>query len=134
MDTLNINSLTNYASNLAASSATEEMKNKASSAQTDEELMEACKQFESYLWEQVVKSMKSTVNIMGESEDSANSQMTDYFMDGAISDVASSLTESNMGANSLAQQMYDQMKRYNTIDVEALLAASSAAMDNSSEE
>ena len=133
MDTLNISGLTSYASSIAANSSTEELKNKAKAAQNDEELMEACKEFESYLWEQVVKSMKSTVNIMGE-EENDNSQMVDFFMDQTITDVSKQLTESNMGEGSLAMQMYEQMKRNNTIDVEQLLADSAAASGISSEE
>ena len=123
MDTLNINSLTSYASSIAESASTKELQGKAKSAETDEELMEACKEFENYLWEQVVKSMKDTVNITGDS-DSSSSQMVDYFMDSAISNVSKSLTEQSMGPNSLAMQMYQQMKRNNSIDVEALLAGS----------
>ncbi len=96
------------------------MTNKAKNAQTDDELLEACKEFENYLWEQVIKSMKETVNITG--EDDSSSSMVDTFMDTAISDVAKSLTDQNLGPNSLAMQMYEQMKRTQTIDVEALLA------------
>lgn len=126
MDTLGISNLTSYANSIASSTSTDALKDKAKNAQSDEELMEACKEFESYLWEQVVKSMKNTVNPFGEEEQSSVSQTTDFFMDTAISDVAKSLTEQNGGPTSLAQQMYDQMKRTNTIDVETLLAQSAA--------
>jgi len=125
MDTLNISSLASYASSIASDAATEELKNKAKTAQNDDELMKACKEFESYLWEQVISSMKDTVNIFGE-EDSSNSQLVDYFMDSAISDVASQMTEKTYGTNSLASQMYEQMKRNSAIDIEALLAQAAA--------
>ena len=115
MDTLNISSLASYASSIASDAATEELKNKAKTAQNDDELMKACKEFESYLWEQVISSMKDTVNIFGE-EDSSNSQLVDYFMDSAISDVASQMTEKTYGTNSLASQMYEQMKRNYYLD------------------
>lgn len=133
MDSLNISGLTNYASTLATDATSANLTDKAKGAQTDEELMEACKEFENYLWEQVLKSMKSTVNITGDS-DSSSSQMVDYFMDTAISDVASSLTDQSIGPNSLAQQMYEQMKRTSTIDVESLLAQSGNISEVSSEE
>ncbi len=113
MDTLNISGISNYAADLAASSATDELKQRAKNAQTDEELMEACKEFESYLWEQVVKSMKATIKLTGD-EDESESQMVDYFMDNTISEVSKQLTEQNIGEGSLAQQMYEQMKRYST--------------------
>lgn len=129
MDILNTSSLTSYASSIAANNATQAMSDKAKAAQTDEELMDACKEFENYLWEQVLKSMKSTVNFAG--EEGSNSQMVEYFMDSAISDVATQLTDKTMGPNSLAQQMYEQMKRYNTIDVETLLSQSKETSEES---
>ena len=121
MDMLNINSLNSYAADIAKNDATKAMTNKAQKAETDEELMEACKEFENYLWEQVLKSMKSTINPFEAEEDSNSAKQTvDYFMDTAISDVSKSLTNQNMGPGSLAQQMYEQMKRTNTVNVEEL--------------
>ena len=121
MDILNINSLTNYAKNMATTSSVDKLSDKADSlkdAKTDEELMDACKEFENYLWEQVLKSMKSTVNFTGEGEN--ESPTVDYFMDSAISDVAKDLTNQNLGPNSLAMQMYEQMKREGGINPELL--------------
>lgn len=114
MDTLGIDSITSYANSISQNTNTKKLADDANNAKSDEELMEACKQFESYLWEQVVKSMKNTVDVFGsDKEDNSASQTVDYFMDTAISDVATSLTESNAGPNSLAQQMFEQMKRTN---------------------
>ncbi|MBP3469674.1 MAG: hypothetical protein J6K26_09185 [Lachnospiraceae bacterium] len=124
MDFSSISGYADYASQLAEKTTSQKLTEKAQGAQTDEELLEACKEFENYLWEQVVKSMKSTVDITG--EDSSSSQMVDTFMDSAISDVAKNLTEQNLGPNSLAMQMYEQMKRTQTINVEELLAQGQA--------
>ena len=44
MDMLNINSLNSYAADIAKNDATKAMTNKAQKAETDEELMEACKE------------------------------------------------------------------------------------------
>ncbi len=120
MDIAGIGGYKDYATQLASRVDSQEMTNKAKNAQTDEELLEACKEFENYLWEQVIKSMKATVDITG--EDDSSSKMVDTFMDTAISDVAKSLTDQNLGPGSLAMQMYEQMKRNQTIDVETLLA------------
>lgn len=125
MDIAGIGGYKDYASQLASKVNSQEMADKAKNAQTDEELLNACKEFENYLWEQVIKSMKETVNITG--EDDSSSKMVDTFMDSAISDVAKSLTEQNLGPGSLAMQMYEQMKRNQTIDVEALLAQGQVA-------
>lgn len=133
MDIININSVQDYAARMASKVNTDTLKNKADNAQSDEELMEACKEFENYLWEQVIKSMKETANPF-KAEDDTNSQYVEVFMDTAVSDVAKSLTDQSMGPNSLAMQMYNQMKRNNTIDVETLLAQSKAASGISTEE
>lgn len=119
MDFSDISNLTNYAGSMATNTNSSVLSNKVNNARTDEELMDACKEFEVYLWEQVVKSMKETTNLFG--EDSSNSQMVDYFMDTAITEMAEQLTEQTKGPGSLAQQMYEQMKRNNVISAETLM-------------
>lgn len=86
------------------------------STASSDKLMSACKQFESYLWEQVYKEMKKTTSTYG--DDSSNdygSNMVNLFMDDAIETVSQeSVTD---GPNSLAQTLYDQLKRnYNIED------------------
>lgn len=77
------------------------------SAATDDELMDACKQFEAYFLEQVFKEMMKTVP---ESEDSSsNSSMVDYFKDQMVQELAADSTEQN--SLGLAQMLYEQMKR-----------------------
>jgi flagellar protein FlgJ len=76
---------------------------------SDEELMEVCKEFESYLLEQVFKEMEKTSSIFGDDEDSSSSQMVDYFKDTTIAELASESTEQN--SLGLAQTLYEQMKR-----------------------
>lgn len=124
MDFSGITGYKDYASQLATKATSQQMTDKAKSAQTDEELLEACKEFESYLWEQVIKSMKSTISITG--EDSSSSQMTDMFMDTAISDVAKEMTNQSLGSNSLAMQMFEQMKRNQVINLDEILAQNRA--------
>ena len=75
---------------------------------SDEELMEACKEFESYLWEQVFSEMTKNVNF-GVGTDSSSSTMLDYFKDEAMKEIAGEITEST--TSSLAQSLYEQMKR-----------------------
>lgn len=76
---------------------------------TDDELMEVCKEFESYLLEQVFKEMDKTTSIFGEDEDGTSSQMVDYFKETTIAELASQSTEQN--SLGLAQMLYEQMKR-----------------------
>ena len=72
---------------------------------TDEELMEACKDFEAYLVEQVIKSTKKA---MLSDEDSEGDYMK-MFGDNLTQSYAEMLTETaNLG---IAQMLYESMKR-----------------------
>lgn len=74
-------------------------------AATDEELMEACKDFEAYLVEQVIKSAKKA---MLSDEDSQGEYMK-YFGDNLTQSYAEMITETgNLG---IAQMLYESMKR-----------------------
>lgn len=76
----------------------------------DDSLLDACKQFESYLWEQVYKEMaKSTKLFGGDEEDGYASNMVDYFKDSVIQEISEQTA--SQGSNSLAQLLYEQAKR-----------------------
>lgn len=75
---------------------------------TDEELMDACKEFEAYFLEQVFKEMQNTV-MSSEEDSSSNSQLVDYFKDQTVQQLASDSTDQN--SLGLAQMLYEQMKR-----------------------
>ena len=75
---------------------------------TDEELMEACKEFETYLVEQMYKAMEKTVMKDEEEEDSYISAYTDYFGDMQTQKYAEMVTDS--GSLGIAQKLYDQLK------------------------
>ena len=119
MDIANTKAMTEYASSLAQAQNAGRLGSNAKAAQTDEEMMEACKEFETYLWEQVVKSMRDSTKVFS-GEDDSSSQQVDYFMDTAITDMARKLTDQNLGPNSLAMQMFEQMKRNQGISAEEL--------------
>ena len=101
----------------ASATKTENAANAISKESTDEELMNACKQFESYLLEQVFKEMQKTVSF--DDDDSGSSSLgfstggdnslTEYFKEQAIASIASTSTEqSGLG---IAQMLYEAMKR-----------------------
>ena len=85
---------------------------------TDEELMNACKQFEAYFVEQLYKGMLKTIP---KSEETSNytSSILDYYKDQMIQKVAEQTTEqTGLG---LAQMLYEQMKRnYGIADIPAV--------------
>ncbi len=75
---------------------------------TDEELMEACKSFESYLVEQVFKGMEKM--IPKDDDESGSSSYTEMFKDTLYQEYAEKATEQGDGLG-IAQMLYKQMKR-----------------------
>lgn len=115
MDIGGISNYTNYLEG-ANKASTKELENKLNRAADvdaeDEELLEACKQFEAYLWEQVLKGMEKTTKVFSDDEeDGYASNMTSFFKDNAFQEIAKQITSEEGGPNSLAQMMYEQMKR-----------------------
>ena len=74
---------------------------------TEEELMNVCKEFESYFTEQVFKSMKKMVP--NSDEDSSESSTFDMFEDLLTQEYAKNSAES--GGLGIAQMLFEQMKR-----------------------
>lgn len=83
-------------------------------ASSGDELLDACKQFESYFYEQIFKNMEKVM--VPKSEDSdCNQTLIDYYKENLIAEYSKSVTE-QQGDNSLAQQLYEQMKRNYSIE------------------
>ena len=78
------------------------------SKSTDDELMDACKEFEAYFLEQMFKEMMKTIP-ESETTSSYSSNLTDYYKDNMIQEIAGNSTEQN--SLGLAQMLYEQMKR-----------------------
>ena len=112
IDTSNVmNIYSEYATQTARESQAARLKSVANadySNSTDDELMDVCKQFESYFLEQVFKQMAKTVNLTS-GEDKSTSNLVDFFKDNTIQELASQSTKSN--SLGLAQMLYEQMKR-----------------------
>ncbi len=72
----------------------------------DEELMEACKSFESYLIEQVMKESKKMIKMNSDEEE--NDYMS-TFGDNLLQQYAGIITEK--GELGIAQKLFDSMKR-----------------------
>lgn len=97
-----------YGTGSASSSKTEEVANKDYSNATEEELMDACKDFEAYFLEQVFKAMEATVD---KNEDSKTSgvNVMDYFGDTLYQEIAERATQGE--GVGIAKMLYEQMKR-----------------------
>lgn len=98
-----------YVQESQSSSQMEDVLNQDYTSSSDEELMEVCKEFESYLMEQLYKSMKSTVMEDDEDDTLFSTNMLDYFEDMQTQEYASMASE--QGGLGIAQTLYEAMKR-----------------------
>lgn len=103
--TIGSNSILNSA--MTTMNTTDKLENKLTGSKdqaTDEELMDACKSFESYFVEQVIQEMKKTIP---NQED--ENEYKSYFGDMLYQKYAENITDSgNLG---IAKMLYESMKR-----------------------
>lgn len=101
------------ASQASNNSKAETLKNKltnGSTAADEDELKEACKEFESYFVEQVFDAMMKTTKVFSDDEeDGYASKMVDYFKDFAVQELCDNVTDGD--GLGLANILYEQMKR-----------------------
>ena len=106
-----INGLSNMYTNGTYSSATESLRDKLGttdySKSTDEELMEACKTFESYFIEQAIKGMEKTIP---DNDDDSSASYLNMFKDTLYQEYADIASERGDGIG-IAKMLYEQMKR-----------------------
>lgn len=97
---------TDYMNNLTQTQSTEKLQSTLGTIDdaTDEELMEACKSFESYFVEQVLKAMEKTT---GKTEEDGD--YLEVFKDNLYQEYAKMIADSQ--SLGLAQQFYDSIKR-----------------------
>lgn len=124
----NLNSI--YANSTYTNQTTNSISNKLNptdfSKATDDELMEVCKDFESYFVEQMLKSMAKMSSVDGsnsdniyaslfgvtEDSDSGMNTLSSYFGDELMSSMADKVVENQSGKGlGIAQTLYEQMKR-----------------------
>lgn len=99
--------VSSQASQAQSSAMSQSIKNKDYAQASDEELMNACKEFETYYLEQVMKKMMDTVST--DDDPVMNNQLVSYFMDSTVTELCSQATEQQ--SLGLAQMLYEQMKR-----------------------
>ncbi len=120
LNSLNVSGLSRYAKDMAGDGGAKAINdatakvNKAKASEDkeeiNEELMNACKQFEAYLMEQVYKGYENTVKVFSkDKEDNSLNTLVDYFKDITIQDISN--TQSKTQSTGLAQMLYENMKR-----------------------
>ena len=105
-------------SSTKADTIKDKIENSAGAA-NEEELLDACKQFESYFLEQVFKEMLETTKVFSDDDENGYaSKMVDYFKDYAVQNLCEQATAGD--GLGLANMLYEQMKRNYGIGVEVL--------------
>ncbi len=92
-----------------ATSKVNKAKSSEDKEEVNEELMDACKQFEAYLMEQVYKGYEKTVKVFSKEEDNSMGTLVDYFKDITIQNITT--MQSDTQSPGLAQMLYENMKR-----------------------
>ena len=110
MDISSNANISDYYSQLASSSRASDLSSKLNQTDTktagEDELMDVCKQFESYLLEQVYKNMEKSIH--WDDKEQQDNQLVDYFKDLTIQEVSKQATDQK--SLGLAQMLYEQMK------------------------
>ena len=110
--------MANQVSSTKADTIKDKIENSAGAA-NEEELLDACKQFESYFLEQVFKEMLETTKVFSDDDENGYaSKMVDYFKDYAVQNLCEQATAGD--GLGLANMLYEQMKRNYGIGVEVL--------------
>ncbi len=82
---------------------------------SDQELMEACKEFEAYFTEQIFKNMRKAMVPASEEDSGSMSTLKNYFEDELWKNYSSQAADQSN--NGLAQMLYEQMKRNQGFDL-----------------
>lgn len=111
MDISGISTYTDYLSgqNVTESKLDNTIKKTDYAKADEDELLEACQEFEAYFLEMVFKEMEKTVDCFKEESSDPNHNLVDYFQDTTIQELAATSTETQ--GLGLAQTLYEQMKR-----------------------
>ncbi|MCR5557163.1 MAG: rod-binding protein [Butyrivibrio sp.] len=110
MDISSSTNITDHYAQLASSQSVSALSSKLNSTDaksaSEEELMDVCKQFESYLLEQVYKNMEKSIH--WDDKEEQDNQLVDYFKDLTIQEISKEATDQK--SLGLAQMLYEQMK------------------------
>lgn len=78
-------------------------------AGTDEEMLDACKQFEAYMIQQMFKSMQESAKVFSDDDDDDNDYVN-MFQDNYLQSIAEQMVNSGQGLG-IAEQLYESTMR-----------------------
>ena len=100
---------TNYSAD-ASDAVSDRVTNQIQNAETDEEMLDACKQFEAYMIQQMFKTMQESAKVFSDDEDDSSGDYVDMFQDNYLSTIAEQMVNRGQGLG-IAQQLYDSIER-----------------------
>ena len=102
--------MTSQVSNSSKAESLQSKLTNGSAVTGEDELKEACKEFESYFVEQVFNAMMETTKVFSDDkEDGYATKMVDYFKDFAVQELCDNVADGD--GLGLANILYEQMKR-----------------------
>lgn len=93
----------------AASAVADRVTKNIEGAETDEEMLDACKQFEAYMIQQMFKTMQESAKIFSDDDDDGNDYVT-MFQDNYLASIAEQMVNSGQGLG-IAEQLYESTMR-----------------------
>lgn len=107
---ISMNSTSNVYTDVSITAA-DKLASQIESATTDDDTLQACKDFESYMLEQIFKNMENTAKIWSDDDDSGDStaQMyVDNFKDNYYQELVSQMMSAGQGVG-IAEQLYQSI-------------------------
>lgn len=93
--------------------------NSIEGAQSEDEMMAACEEFEVYLIQKMFETMEQTAKVFSDEEDEDGNEYTNMFSDQMYQAVAQNMVNSGQGLG-IAQTLYESMTRNAGITAQAL--------------
>ena len=122
---------TNYATSASDVSA-DKVSGSIKNASTDDEMMDACKEFEAYMVQQMFKNMQEAAKIFSDDEDDDSNDYVDMFSDNYLQTISENMVNSGQGIG-LAEQLYNSMVRNSgstSVTTEQAAASGSSTSDS----
>ena len=93
--------------------------NSIEGAQSEDEMMAACEEFEVYLIQKMFETMEQTAKVFSDEEDEDGNEYTSMFNDQMFQAVAQNMVDSGQGLG-IAKTLYDSMARNAGITAQAV--------------
>lgn len=100
---------TNYSAD-ASDAVSDRVTNQIQNAETDEETLDACKQFEAYMIQQMFKSMEESAKVFSDDDEDSSGDYVEMFQDNYLSTIAEQMVNRGQGLG-IAEQLYDSINQ-----------------------